>query len=87
MILYEGANAVLINITGGLDMTLFEVDEAANRYGKLTLTQPLFLDQHSMISWMALSCVRCCHRYPSNTQGKPTKHHPNKNRSRTLDQA
>jgi len=26
-----GANGVLINITGGLDMTLFEVDEAANR--------------------------------------------------------
>ncbi len=27
----EGAKGVLINITGGLDMTLFEVDEAANR--------------------------------------------------------
>ena len=27
----RGARAVLINITGGLDMTLFEVDEAANR--------------------------------------------------------
>ncbi|MCK5274092.1 MAG: cell division protein FtsZ, partial [Alphaproteobacteria bacterium] len=27
----EGARGVLINITGGLDMTLFEVDEAANR--------------------------------------------------------
>ncbi len=27
----KGARAVLINITGGLDMTLFEVDEAANR--------------------------------------------------------
>ena len=27
----EGAKAVLINITGGMDMTLFEVDEAANR--------------------------------------------------------
>jgi len=27
----KGANGVLINITGGLDMTLFEVDEAANR--------------------------------------------------------
>ena len=27
----EGARAVLINVTGGLDMTLFEVDEAANR--------------------------------------------------------
>ena len=26
-----GANGVLINITGGMDMTLFEVDEAANR--------------------------------------------------------
>jgi len=26
-----GANGVLINITGGADMTLFEVDEAANR--------------------------------------------------------
>jgi cell division protein FtsZ len=26
-----GAHGVLINITGGLDMTLFEVDEAANR--------------------------------------------------------
>lgn len=26
-----GANGVLINITGGTDMTLFEVDEAANR--------------------------------------------------------
>ena len=27
----EGAKGVLINITGGMDMTLFEVDEAANR--------------------------------------------------------
>lgn len=27
----KGARALLINITGGLDMTLFEVDEAANR--------------------------------------------------------
>ena len=27
----RGARAVLINITGGLDMTLYEVDEAANR--------------------------------------------------------
>ena len=27
----KGASGVLINITGGLDMTLFEVDEAANR--------------------------------------------------------
>jgi cell division protein FtsZ len=27
----RGARAVLINITGGFDMTLFEVDEAANR--------------------------------------------------------
>jgi len=27
----KGARGVLINITGGLDMTLFEVDEAANR--------------------------------------------------------
>jgi len=27
----KGATGVLINITGGLDMTLFEVDEAANR--------------------------------------------------------
>jgi len=27
----HGARGVLINITGGLDMTLFEVDEAANR--------------------------------------------------------
>jgi len=27
----RGAHGVLINITGGLDMTLFEVDEAANR--------------------------------------------------------
>ena len=30
----KGAHAVLINITGGLDMTLFEVDEAANRIRK-----------------------------------------------------
>lgn len=27
----KGANGVLINITGGFDMTLYEVDEAANR--------------------------------------------------------
>ena len=27
----QGAQALLINITGGMDMTLFEVDEAANR--------------------------------------------------------
>ncbi|HJP20416.1 MAG: cell division protein FtsZ [Alphaproteobacteria bacterium] len=27
----QGATGVLINITGGMDMTLFEVDEAANR--------------------------------------------------------
>jgi cell division protein FtsZ len=27
----KGARGVLINITGGADMTLFEVDEAANR--------------------------------------------------------
>ncbi|MBT6116475.1 MAG: cell division protein FtsZ, partial [Rhodospirillaceae bacterium] len=27
----KGAHGILINITGGLDMTLFEVDEAANR--------------------------------------------------------
>ncbi|VAV87936.1 Cell division protein FtsZ [hydrothermal vent metagenome] len=27
----KGANGVLINITGGMDLTLFEVDEAANR--------------------------------------------------------
>jgi cell division protein FtsZ len=27
----QGASAVLINVTGGMDMTLFEVDEAANR--------------------------------------------------------
>jgi cell division protein FtsZ len=30
----KGAKAVLINITGGMDMTLFEVDEAANRIRK-----------------------------------------------------
>ncbi len=30
----RGAKGVLINITGGLDMTLFEVDEAANRIRK-----------------------------------------------------
>ena len=30
----KGAHAVLINITGGIDMTLFEVDEAANRIRK-----------------------------------------------------
>ena len=30
----KGAKAVLINITGGTDMTLFEVDEAANRIRK-----------------------------------------------------
>ena len=30
----QGARGVLINITGGLDMTLFEVDEAANRIRK-----------------------------------------------------
>src|SRR5205814_5243666 len=27
----KGARGVLINITGGIDMTIFEVDEAANR--------------------------------------------------------
>ncbi|MEQ8640045.1 MAG: cell division protein FtsZ [Alphaproteobacteria bacterium] len=27
----EGARGILINVTGGMDMTLFEVDEAANR--------------------------------------------------------
>ncbi|MBL4612553.1 MAG: cell division protein FtsZ, partial [Emcibacter sp.] len=27
----KGANGILINITGGMDLTLFEVDEAANR--------------------------------------------------------
>src|SRR5262249_24800242 len=27
----KGARGVLINITGGMDMTLFEVDQAANR--------------------------------------------------------
>src|SRR6202000_2482931 len=27
----KGARAALINITGGMDITLFEVDEAANR--------------------------------------------------------
>ena len=30
----QGARGVLINITGGPDMTLFEVDEAANRIGE-----------------------------------------------------
>jgi len=30
----KGAHAVLINISGGMDMTLFEVDEAANRIRK-----------------------------------------------------
>ena len=30
----KGAKAILINITGGCDMTLFEVDEAANRIRK-----------------------------------------------------
>ena len=30
----KGADAVLINVTGGMDMTLFEVDEAANRIRK-----------------------------------------------------
>ncbi|WP_438996727.1 cell division protein FtsZ [Candidatus Puniceispirillum sp.] len=30
----HGARSVLINVTGGLDMTLFEVDEAANRIRK-----------------------------------------------------
>ncbi|MEK9847442.1 MAG: cell division protein FtsZ, partial [Rhodospirillaceae bacterium] len=30
----RGARGVLINITGGQDMTLFEVDEAANRIGE-----------------------------------------------------
>jgi len=30
----QGARGVLINITGGPDMTLFEVDEAANRIGQ-----------------------------------------------------
>ncbi|SCV63245.1 Cell division protein FtsZ [Anaplasma phagocytophilum] len=27
----KGARGILINITGGMDMTLFEVDAAANR--------------------------------------------------------
>ena len=27
----QGARGVLINITGGMDLTLYEVDEAANR--------------------------------------------------------
>src|SRR3546814_18301391 len=27
----KGARGVLINVTGGMDLTLFEVDEAANR--------------------------------------------------------
>ena len=31
---FKGARGVLINITGGMDMTLFEVDEAANRIRK-----------------------------------------------------
>ncbi len=31
---FKGARGVLINITGGTDMTLFEVDEAANRIRK-----------------------------------------------------
>ena len=30
----QGARSVLINVTGGMDMTLFEVDEAANRIRK-----------------------------------------------------
>ena len=30
----RGARGVLINITGGMDMTLFEVDEAANQFVK-----------------------------------------------------
>ena len=29
----KGAKGILINITGGSDMTLFEVDQAAMRYG------------------------------------------------------
>jgi len=35
----KGAKGVLINITGGMDMTLFEVDEAANRI-RMTTTAP-----------------------------------------------
>lgn len=30
----KGARGVIINVTGGLDMTLFEVDEACNRIGE-----------------------------------------------------
>ena len=42
----KGAKAVLINITGGMDMTLFEVDEAANRIrAKSTPMLQLSLDQ------------------------------------------
>ena len=35
----KGARGVLINITGGTDMTLFEVDEAANRIRERSVTR------------------------------------------------
>lgn len=39
----QGAKAVLINITGGLDMTLYEVDEAANRIREVVDPEALII--------------------------------------------
>ena len=39
----KGARGVLINITGGHDLTLFELDEAANRSAKKSMWMPISL--------------------------------------------
>ena len=45
----KGAKGVLLNITGGSDMTLYEIDETVNRISpKWMRKQTLFLDQHLM---------------------------------------
>ena len=72
----KGANAVLINITGGLDMTLLKLTKQPIEFAKrLIQMQPLFLVQHSMVSLTVL-CVYQSLQLASTIMNKATAKRP-----------
>jgi cell division protein FtsZ len=72
----RGAKGVLINITGGLDMTLFEVDEAANRIREEVDPDANIIFgstfDESLSGKMRISVVATGIDAESVTQGRPT---------------
>ena len=68
----KGARGVLINITGGPDMTLFEVDEAANRIARKSTVRPIsYLDRPSTMRWKAFCASLSCDRIEAESVASP----------------